>query len=534
MLRFVLTLLLGCGSIPVMSESMQKAIDPIFAEWDSTHSPGCALALIQDGEIVYSRGYGMANLEHGVPITSDTVFYIASVSKQVVAAAISTLAQNDLISLDDNVRKYFPELPRYETTITIRHLVHHTSGLRDYFELWDLAGRRVQDVMPKNEILAMIARQKGLNHAPGEKFLYCNSGYILMAELVERVTGKTFREYTQDTFFEPLGMKNTLFHDNRDEIVPNRAIGHYRDESGFKMYIANFDLVGSGGLNTSVNELYLWDQFLYNNENNTFLNAMLSRGMLNDGTELSYAFGITVNDYRGLKTIGHTGSSFGYKTVHLHFPDAKSSVIIFSNLNTVIPINLAHQIADVWLDDHFSDEETDETASPETITLSESQIRPHEGFYRNEDDIAILSWVDGHFMLELPNASHQLDAINETTFIGSSDPGLTVTIRDTQFTLSDETTRVFERVPSIEMSADEIETYTGRFSSEELGVDYLVEHQDGMLVVRPDTNSPLTFRLTPAGDGVFVSRHGAVQIRYVNEKSFFFRRGWIRGILFAR
>lgn len=338
---------------PGDAAALTAQVDPIFARWDKQDSPGCALAIVKDGRIVYQRGYGSANLDYDVPITSESVFYIASVSKQFVAAAVALLAQQGKLSLDDDVRKHVPELPDYGHTITIRHLIHHTSGLRGYLTLMQLAGMRWEDVHSEQELLDLICRQKELNFAPGEQYRYCNTGYFLLAEIVKRVSGKTLRQFTKDEMFEPLGMTNTHFHDDATHVVKNRAVSYAPSGNGtFRVsYLANWDKVGSGGLLTNVEDLVRWDRNFCEKKlgGEDLVNTLHQRGKLNDGTVLPYAFGLIVGEYKGLATVSHGGSFMGFRTVLLRFPGHAFSVIILANLADVNPTALAQDVADVYL-----------------------------------------------------------------------------------------------------------------------------------------------------------------------------------------
>src|SRR4051812_2885249 len=202
------------------------AIDRVFAEWDKPTTPGCALGVVQDGRMVYERGYGMANLDYDIPNGPGMVYYIGSDSKQFTAAAVALLALRGQLSLDDDIRKYFPELPDYGTLIRVRHLIHHTSGIRDIYTLMSLRGDRLEDVFPDSEALALIFRQKGLAFTPGSAYSYSNSGYFLLAQLVKRVSGRSLREFTDAEFFQPLGMTSTHFHDDPGHVMKNRAMSY--------------------------------------------------------------------------------------------------------------------------------------------------------------------------------------------------------------------------------------------------------------------------------------------------------------------
>ncbi len=332
-------------------------LDALFANWNKPDSPGCAVGVIRDGKMIYRRGFGSANLDYQVPIDENSVFYLASVSKQFVAAAIAMLALDGKISLDDDVRKYVPELPKYDATITVRHLVHHTSGLRDYLSLMDLAGKKFADVHTDQELLELICRQQELNFPPGEKHLYCNTGYFLMSEIVRRVSKKSLRQFTDDRIFKPLKMNNTHFHDDHTAVVKNRVVSYGADRKQFRMsYLANWDKVGSGGLLSTIDDLILWDRNFDDRKvgGDSLSELMHQPGKLNDGTKLNYAFGLVVGEYKGLKTVGHGGSFMGFRTVLLRFPEQEFSVIILSNVGSFNPDAVAKSIADMLLQREIS------------------------------------------------------------------------------------------------------------------------------------------------------------------------------------
>lgn len=345
-------------------------VDAIFAPWDEPGSPGCALGVVEDGELAYERGYGFANLDWDIPIATDTVFYVGSVSKQFTAAAIALLAQDGAIDLGDDIREYFPEMPEYERPIAVRNLVHHTSGLRDIYTLMALAGIRIEDVFTDEQAIALIAAQRETNSAPGDEYLYSNSGYFLLAQLVERVSGKPLREFAEERIFAPLGMSDTHFHDRLGHIIERRAIS-YQPGGGnrgqgagvgdFRVsYLGNFDKVGAGGLYTTVRDLLLWDRNFYTGDvgGATFLDLIHSRGLLTDGEQLTYAFGLTIDDYRGLRTVSHGGSMMGFKAAYLQFPEQRFSVIATCNLGPINPMSLAQRVADIYLEDRLAPPET--------------------------------------------------------------------------------------------------------------------------------------------------------------------------------
>ncbi|MFC2164984.1 serine hydrolase domain-containing protein [Acidobacteriota bacterium] len=381
-------------SMTAVADTKSRKVDKLFAEWDSTVTPGGTLGIIKDGKFIYKRGYGMANLEHNIPITTTSVFRIGSFSKQFAAACIAILSMDGKISLDDNIRKYVPEIPEYEKPITIRHLIHHTSGLRDYTYLLLFAGQRPDGDCPTiQETIDAIARQKALNFLPGEEFSYSNSGYFLLSIIVERATGKSLNEFAQERIFKPLGMTNTHFHDDHTMIVKQRADGYSPTENGFRINMSNWNHVGDGSVFTSIEDLLHWDQAFYNNKlGKEFLELVHTRGVLNSGEQLDYAFGLRVSEYRGLKTVSHGGAWVGFRTMILRFPEQQFSVIILSNLGTFNPSELSYKVADIYLDELFTEEpkkkkeeEAEQDETPITIAIPPEKLREYTGQYFSEE-----------------------------------------------------------------------------------------------------------------------------------------------------
>jgi len=362
-----------------------KEVDKLFAPWDKTTSPGAALAIVKDGEIIYKRGYGMAKLEDDLVMTPSKVFDIGSVSKQFTAACVAILALEGKLSLDDDVRQYIPELPTYERPITLRHLLHHTSGLRDYNALLSLAGFRPDSDCPTvEEALEIICRQKRLNHPPGEEYSYTNTGYFLLGQIVERVSGKSLNQFAQERIFQPLGMKNTLFQDNHHQIIKNRASGYSPEGDGFRLEMSNWDEVGDGNVYTTVEDLFLWDQAFYNYKLGRELMDMLhTQGKLNNGQTIDYAFGLVMGSYRGLRTVSHSGSWAGFRASLIRFPDEKFSIICLSNLSTFNPAAISYKIADIYLADKFKEDiKKEKPQEIKAFPLSEQELREKCGNYK--------------------------------------------------------------------------------------------------------------------------------------------------------
>lgn len=339
-----------------LEDTLPATVDRLFAPWHRPDSPGAAVLVLKDGRIVHAKGYGMADLEQGVPIRTNTVFDIASVSKQFGAMAVALLEADGRLSVDDDVRKHVPELPDFGQPITIRHLVHHTSGLRDWPGTLSMAGWGYQDVISFEQILRMAFHQRELNFVPGSEHAYSNTGYNLLAEIVARVSGVTFREFCRERIFEPLGMRDTHFHDDHTEVVPRRAHSYRPGEGGeYRLVWNSLTALGSSSLFTTVEDLARW---VGNFEDPVVggpavVRRTHDRGVLNSGDTIPYAWGQSLGRYRGLETWSHGGSWAGYRTTLTRFPEQRFAVVILSNTTEMNPARMAYRVADVWLAGDF-------------------------------------------------------------------------------------------------------------------------------------------------------------------------------------
>lgn len=325
----------------------ESRIDRIFARYDQ-NTPGCAAALYQNGEITFAKGYGMANIEHGIPNSPQTVFRIASASKQFAAVAIAILAEDGQLSLEDDIRKFFPELQDYGHTIRVRHLVYHQSGLRDYLDLAWLA--EWGDAYGMDDVMEMMSRQKGINFEPGTEYAYSNSGYVMTALIVEKVTGQSLREWSETHMFAPLGMENTHWHDDHSHIVPNRAYGYRRkDMDDYQTSLTTLDVVGDGALMTTVEDLLRWDNNFYDNRlgkgNPELIKLIETPGRFKDLTEGDYGFGLTIDEYEGTPEIWHDGSWYGVASSIHRYPEYRTGISVLCNDEDADATRYARSIA---------------------------------------------------------------------------------------------------------------------------------------------------------------------------------------------
>src|SRR5882762_732530 len=381
------------GHAATSDEKSAAAVDEVFSDLTKPGSPGCALAVYRDGKIIYAKGYGLANIEENVAITPQSVFDIGSTSKQFTAASILLLAKQGKLSVNDDVRKFIPELPNYGQKITILQLLNHTSGLRDYLTLFELAGINIDSVTTDGDALALITRQKALNFAPGTDWLYSNSGFFVLSVIVQRASGKMLREFASDNIFAPLEMTHTQYRDNHAALIANRALAYDEQEnkSGYKLNVSYFEQTGDGAVHTSVEDLQKWDENFYSPRvgGKEFLAEIQERGKLNNGKVLEYAKGLFVQDYRGLHTVSHGGSWGGYRAELLRFPEQHFSVACLCNVGNAGATRRAHEVADIYLGNLMKprDSKSKESESKESIetTVAAEQLRNYAGEYWSEE-----------------------------------------------------------------------------------------------------------------------------------------------------
>ena len=385
------------------------------------------MGVIRDGRLIHAAGYGSANLDHGIPNGPATIFRIASVSKQFTAGAIALLALRGEVELDAPVQRYISEFPDYPDPPTVRHLVHHTSGVRDYLGLFSLAGNRSEDFIANRDILDAINRQRELNFPPGSEYLYSNSGYVLLGEIVARVTGQSLREFARAEFFDPLGMPHTHFHDDHNEVVPNRATGYSPTDDGFQINMTTLDVVGDGGIYTSVEEWAAWDRNLTEGTvgGPEWVALMHERGVLTSGDTIPYAFGLSHGEHRGLATVGHSGSWVGYRTGTSRYPDAGYAFVALCNRSRIDPMSLIASTAEIYLEDAMD--------PPEDVAGDVAEGEAEEEAAEGEDapeappdhDIPNRARYAGSFYSPELDATYRIveeDAAGLTLQVGRRDP----------------------------------------------------------------------------------------------------------------
>jgi CubicO group peptidase (beta-lactamase class C family) len=507
---------------------LHEQVDKVFAKWDSTVSPGCALSVIKNGQIIYKRGYGMADLDHDIPINPETVFHVASISKQFTAAAILLLAQERKLSLDDDVRKYITELPDFGAHITIRHLIYHTSGLRDQWALLGLAGWRYSlDLITDDDVLEVMSRQKDLNFRPGEKHIYCNTGYTLLAQIVKRVSGQSFREFTTNRIFKPLDMENTHFRDDHAEIVKHIAYGYVEGQggNGYRLSVTNFDTVGATSLLTTVEDLAHWDENFYHPRvgGPELVEQQLQRGKLNSGKQLDYAFGLEHGKYRGLRTIDHGGADAGYRADLVRFPEQHFSVACLCNKGEINPSELTRKVADIYLAEQFKEPAPARPDSTQkSVAVAAQRLAQYAGLYWKKDDEHATRIVlkDGKLFLAFSEDDRlELSPLSENRFqlvvfpvaFTFAEAAAAAPQRMSIQAPGDEKPDVFDLVTESKPTPNQLVGYAGSYVSEEIEPIYRILVENGGLVLKRLKSKPQ--KLEPTLNDYFQGPDGDVHFQ---------------------
>jgi CubicO group peptidase (beta-lactamase class C family) len=479
---------------PITTPAMERAVDQLFAQWAEPNSPGAVIAVVQNGKIIYSQGYGAANLEYGVPNTPATVFHLASVSKQFTAFAIYLLAQDGKLSLDDDVRKYVPKLHDFGKVITIRQLLHHTGGVRDQWNLLALAGWRLDDEITDDDVARLLFQQTELNFAPGDQFLYSNSGYTLLAMVVKQVSGKTLPEFARERIFDPLGMSHTHFQDNYGIVVKDRAYSYGRRPDGKYQYVAlTYSTVGPSSLFSTVGDLARWDENFYTGEvgGPALLAQMQEKGKLNTGKEINYASGLSIGKYRGLRTVEHAGGDAAYRTNILRFPEQHFSAVVLANAGDLNPTALSFRIADIYLKDLLQPtpdkpafgEKPEVVVDPKVLDayVGDYELRPGFiiSFSKDNDHLVERATGQSSFpMYAVSNTAFRLRVVPaEVVFDDVTGDGKA----QNAILHQNGASLPLRRIAITKPTTDRLKAYEGQYYSAELGVIYDVSVHDDVL-----------------------------------------------------
>lgn len=456
-------------------------------------APGCAAAVSLNGETVFEKAFGLADMEHNVPNTTQTIFESGSVAKQFTAAALVLLQQDGKLSIDDPVRKYIPELPDYGSPLTIRHLLNHTAGLRDWGTVMSLTGvGRGARVINQDLALDVIIHQKALDFTPGAEYSYSNSGYNLAAIIVERVSKQKFPAFVEERLFKPLGMKSSSWRDDYQRIVPGRAQAYSRPANGpWRLNMPFMNVYGNGGMLTTVGDWMKWNAMLDSKSLGApLVDALETRGVLNDGRKIAYALGLTIDKYKGLKDVSHGGATAGYQTFLARYPDNKVSVGVMCNGTSPSAGEIAANITDEIFGPF------PEPARSEVANVSDDELKRFVGIWRDEKthfparfniENGVSRWRGarvvpmggGQFTLGPNQLKFTFDKDGKPVSAETIDP--------------DGEVRRFAPETEWKPTPEELAAFKGEWFSEEAGATYTfaVEADKAFIKQRPVTSLPL-------------------------------------------
>ena len=485
---------------PVAADDASQ-VDAIFAKWTAT-TPGCAVGVAVDGKPALTKAYGMADLEHDVRNTPETIFEGGSVSKQFTAAAVLLLAREGKLSLDDPVKKYVPELPDYGTPLLIRHMLNHTSGLRDWGSVAGIAGwARTTRVYTHAHVLEIVSRQHALNFPPGTRWSYSNTGFNLAAIIVSRVSGMPFADFTRTRIFEPLHMTHTSWRDDHTRVVKDRAIAYDDKLDGFHTDMPFEQVYGNGGLLTTVGDLLTWNENFVTPVvgDASFVAAQQQVGKFSDGRAHDYALGLYNRTYKGVRQVDHSGSTAGYRADLARYPDQHLSVAVLCNVSSAIATQAGRAVADVYLGGRAK-----AVAPPTpTFTLAAADVDRMSGLYRNTATgvpLTISPGADGPRVERgpsdglNPNAGIKLIAMSSSRFETAQHQTYEFDARGVRTTDAFGRVDTYDRPPAVKPAAEDLRDLAGSYVSDEAETTLTAAIDGGALVIRrrPDTTLALT------------------------------------------
>jgi CubicO group peptidase (beta-lactamase class C family) len=462
-----------------LSELQSQKIDSLFNLWTEANHPGGALGIMQNGEIIYSKAFGLSSLEYQIPNTTETIFNVGSVSKQFTAMGIVLLHEKGLLSVDDDIRKYLPDMPYFGHTITIRHMLHHTSGMRSLHSMLSLAGWRGDDSRTNKDLYRFMLRQKELNFIPGNEFLYCNTGFMLMVNIIENVTKEKFPDWMKVNIFEPLGMTNTYVEDRYDRIVANNATSYHGSKGNFFRAIEYWGYVGSGNVHSTTTDLLIWLQNFStpNSDWNSYFEMLKTTDTLNDGSENNYGFGVFVDEVRGYKRIQHGGAIGGFRAYVSNYFEEQLNIAVLTNFSSSNSGGIECNVADILLKKK-SDEPVETTKSEiinNDITFSLEQLA---GRYEIQSGvIANISIKNDslHVLQEWNESEYSIYNIKGNTYEIPKEANIQFVFSElhdnaTQILIVHQNGRKTEakRYAGEDTSGIDLSDYTGRFYSPEL------------------------------------------------------------------
>jgi len=540
-------------SVEPIATDPSKRVDQLLSFY-SNDAPGAVIGVIDNGEMVFSKAYGKANLTHNLDFKLSTPTNIGSVSKQFTAFAILLLEQQGLLSIDDDVRKHIPEIPDLGEVNTIKNLLNHTNGYREIYNLMPIRGWNGEDVLLKEEVLNILKNQKELQASPGEEYNYNNSAFIMLAEIVERKTESTFPEWMKEHVFEPLGMNDTYVRPDPTQIIPGSSQGYSNGDNGFVESGDLYAAYGAGGIYTTPADLAKWLNNFHKPDlgGEEIIEKLVTAGRLNNGDTLDYGLGIGVGDYKGIKRYAHGGADIAHRAMLIYFPEINSGVITLSN-NASFSGGISNDIVDLFFNDHFVLEEEaeeevgEESEEEENVELDEETLQNYVGKYKAEsigmvieyklEEGALVAYPTGQSALPLePNSNNSFTytGIEATVVFNTDDEGKSTGAIHTQGGTDYDLTLL----PPFDPSLSEMEMYTGTYLSEELETFYTIRVKDSAMIAEhrnlKDIKLSPTEEDTFSGDVYFIGEMAFKRNSSGEVEAFTVSNGRTKGIYFEK
>lgn len=518
-----------------------ESVDQIMATWIKPDSAGCSIGVMKDGKTVLERGYGMANLEHKIPNAANTAFYLGSTSKEFTALAVLMLVEQGKLKLDDPIRKYLPDLPAYMQPVTIRHLLEHTSGIRDYYALWTLSGPPEDAYLSVEKVMEIVHRQKALNFTPGTEFLYSNTGYFLLSIILGPAAFSNLPELARNAIFEPLGMRDTFYYMNHFALLPRRATGYTLNEKGdVAINTATLDIAGDGGVFTTVSDTMKWLAFLDQPKGGLAkpFERMRQKGKLASGGTVEYGMGLMLKRYRGLETYSHVGGLRGYRSEIFYMPAQRVGVVCYCNNSSIQVGPITRMIAEVFMKD------------PPHIAVAEvsaADLKKKMGMFRDRDSGDMLAIVtdganlqvqyQGYQMMMVPEEPMRFRSVNspldfelEFRSNGAQDEPKFVRIESESHKPS-----AYERMDPKPVQLENPKQYEGEYFSAEANAKFKVQFWESQLSV--EQNNQKIGNLSITGKDRFSA--GTMNFEFTRNtlnqvQGFRLNTGRVRGLTFDR
>jgi CubicO group peptidase (beta-lactamase class C family) len=483
-----------------------KQIDNIFSSWNNS-TPGGSILVARGEKIIYHKAFGLADLEHNTPNTTETVFESGSVAKQFVAASVLLLASEGKLSMKDDARKYIPELPQYDATITIQHLMNHTSGIKDWGSLYSVTGwPRATRVYTQELALDIICKQNSLNFTPGAEYAYSNSNYVLLAFIVERLSKQSLPDFTRIRFYEPLQMTNSKWRYNFKEVIKNRSIAYAKYKDNWYQDMPFENVHGPGGMLTTTSDLFKWNQLLVkkNIGNDVFASSRVQHGVLNNGNEIVYSGGVSVGVFNGTQEVSHSGATAGYRAWLAYYPEKKLSVVILSNDGSFGPVGAGRQLAGIFIPAVKTN-----TVKPKSITIDQNDLKKFSGIYKEVRGYDVMNIEYNENKLWL--GSREFGAIHKDTLFLDN---MRVAFKKNGSIIVNPVTdsSTYKIVMPPDSSARSLQSFAGWYYSKETDANWIVEFKDGSLSVKQENLG--SFKLIPVfRDAFSTGNNGLVEFR---------------------